>query len=202
MQKSNRTKLLDRSYNIRDAQLFIIATEGAKTEKSYFEIFRNSRIKIEVLATGAKNDSAPHHVIERLNEFSEKYDFGEKDSLWLVLDVDNWGNKNLSTVCRQAKQKKYRLAISNPCFEVWLCLHLIDLDPTDTTCQDFKTRLRSILGSYNSSNLDASPFLEHIQAAIERAKKLHPNANQNWPLTPGSHVYRVIEMLFIAMKKL
>ncbi|MDV3001863.1 MAG: hypothetical protein N5P05_003469 [Chroococcopsis gigantea SAG 12.99] len=34
MGKANRTKLLDRSYNNRDAQLFVIATEGAKTEKS------------------------------------------------------------------------------------------------------------------------------------------------------------------------
>jgi hypothetical protein len=124
MGRSNRTKLLDRIYNTRDAKLFIIATEGAKTEKRYFEFFQDSRIKIEVLPTGSANDSAPQHVIERLNEYSEQYDLGEEDSLWLVLDVDRWGPKNLSIVCRQATQKKYRLAISNPCFEVWLCLHL------------------------------------------------------------------------------
>jgi hypothetical protein len=200
MRKSNRTKLLDRSYNTRDAQLFIIATEGAKTEKRYFDFFQDSRIKIEVLPTGTTNNSAPQHVIERLNEFSEKYDFGEKDTLWLVLDVDRWGAKNLSLVCRQSKQKKYRLAISNPCFETWLCLHLTDLDPADTTCQDFKARLRSILGSYNSSNLDVSAFSSHMQIAIQRAKKLHPNANQSWTPTPGSHVYRLVEMLLTAMK--
>jgi len=153
MRKAQRTKLLDRSYNTRDAQLFIIATEGAKTEESYFRIFQDSRIKIEVLPTGMANDSAPQHVIDRLNEFSQKYDLGEND-----------------------------------------------LDPSDTTCKDFKTRLRTILGSYNSSNLDISPFLEHIQAAIQRAKQLHPNANQNWPPTPGSHVYRVVEMLLKATR--
>lgn len=195
MQKARRTKLLDRRYNIRDARLFVIATEGAKTEESYFKIFNNSRIKIAVIPTGVENNSAPQYVIERLNEFTEEYTLNEDDTLWLVLDVDRWGTKNLSLVCRQAKQKKYRLAISNPCFEAWLCLHLGDLDRDDTSSKDFKTRLRSILGSYNGSNLDVAPFFERIQDAVLRAKELHPNANQNWPQTPGSHVYRVVEMI-------
>ena len=198
MGKARRTKLIDRSYNIRDAQLFIIATEGAKTEKSYFNIFHDSRIKIEVLATGEANDSAPQHVIERLNEFTHKYDLGEEDTLCLVLDVDRWGAKNLSPVCREATQKNYCLAISNPCFEVWLCLHLDDLDPNDKTCKDFKTRLQSILGSYNSSNIDVAPFVKHIEDAVRRAKQLHPDPNENWPLTPGSHIHRVVEMILKA----
>ncbi|WP_199314156.1 hypothetical protein [Planktothrix sp. FACHB-1365] len=53
MGKINRTKLLDRKYNNRDARLFIIATEGRDTEKQYFQgMFHDSRIKIEVLSTG------------------------------------------------------------------------------------------------------------------------------------------------------
>lgn len=198
MRKSNRTKLLDRTYNTRDAQLFIIATEG-KTEKPYFDIFQDSRIKVEILPTGEDNKSAPEYVIERLNEFAQKYDLGEEDSLWLVVDVDRWGQTKLSSVCREAKQKNYGLAISNPCFEAWLCLHLQDLDPKDKTCQDFDKRLRLILGSYNKSNLDTTPYIERIDDAIGRAKKLHPNPNHNWPSTPGSHMYRVVEMIQKAM---
>ncbi len=34
MSKINRTKLLDRQHDRRDARLFVIATEGAVTEKS------------------------------------------------------------------------------------------------------------------------------------------------------------------------
>jgi hypothetical protein len=201
MERINRTKLLDRSYNVRDARLFIIATEGAKTEKSYFESFGNPRLKVEVVAAGADNKSAPEYVMERLDEFAQKYDLNVDDSLWLVLDVDRWGDEKLSTVCRQAKQKKYQLAISNPCFEAWLCLHFGDLDPTDITCKDFKKRLRSILGGYNSSNLDAALFADKIVEAIERAKELHPNISENWPPTIGSHIYRLVEMITGAMSK-
>jgi hypothetical protein len=39
-----------------------------------------------------------------------------------------------------------------------------------------------------------------MQIAIQRAKKLHSNANQNWTPTPGSYVYRLVEMLLTAMK--
>lgn len=202
MSKPSRTKLLDRNYNVRDAQLFIIATEGAKTEKIYFDIFHNSRIKVEIVATGEANDSAPQHVIKRLDEFAQKYDFGSEDSLWLVLDVDRWGDKTLSAVCRQAKQKGYQLAISNPCFETWLCLHFGDLEPNDRTCKDFKQRLRLVLGHYNSGNPDTTLFVEYIPDAIQKAKQMHPNANQYWPKTIGSHVYRVVEMIVNAMESI
>jgi RloB-like protein len=200
MGKTNRNKLLDRSYNVRDARLFVIATEGAKTEKSYFESFGNPRLKVEVVAAGADNKSAPEYVMERLDEFAKKYDLSADDSLWLVLDVDRWGDEKLSTVCRQSKQKKYQLAISNPCFETWLCLHFGSLDPNDITCKDFKKRLRSLLGSYNSSNFDPTQLMDKIVEAVERAKELHPNIKENWPPTTGSHVYRLMEIIIDSMQ--
>jgi RloB-like protein len=113
MGKINRTKLLDRQHDRRDARLFIIATEGAVTEKQYFEMFGSSRIKVEVLATGSDNKSAPKYVLDRLNSFKEQFDLHEDDMLWLVIDVDRWGGEKLSVVCREAKQKNYHLAISN-----------------------------------------------------------------------------------------
>jgi hypothetical protein len=36
-----RTKLLDRTINVRDAVLCVIATEGEYTEKQYFSVFAN-----------------------------------------------------------------------------------------------------------------------------------------------------------------
>jgi hypothetical protein len=201
MKKLNRTKLLDRQYNKRDARLFVIATEGRETEKQYFVRFHDSRIKIEILPTGDDNKSAPQYVLDRLDGFIQKYDLTQDDTLWLMFDVDRWGAKNISAICRQAKQKKYRLTISNPCFEVWLYLHFDDLHPEDKNCQDFEARLRNKLGSYNKSNLDTDSFKDYIGEAVQRAKNLHPNPQQSWPPTPGSHVYRVVEMLLKAIKQ-
>ncbi|MEH2263456.1 RloB family protein [Nostoc sp.] len=195
MGKINRTKLLDRQHDRRDAKLFIVATEGKETEKQYFGMFHSTRIKVEVLSTGDDGNSAPQYVLERLNTFKEQYNLNEDDMLWLVLDVDRWGAKNLSMVCRQAKQKGYHLAVSNPCFEIWLCLHFEDLNPEYKTCQDFKSRLRTLLGSYNSSNLDLSLYKPNIVDATNRAKLLHSKSQHNWPPTLGTHVYRLVEIL-------
>ncbi|WP_254173030.1 RloB family protein [Planktothrix pseudagardhii] len=196
MGKINRTKLLDRKYNNRDARLFIIATEGRDTEKQYFQgMFHDSRIKIEILSTGEDDKSAPKYVLERLDSFKQKYDLTSDDSLWLMFDIDRWGEKNISEICRQARQKQYRLAISNPCFEVWLYLHFNDLDSTFIKCKDYEKKLRTHLGSYQKSNLNLDVYKNHIQEAVQRAKTLHPSPQQDWPPTPGSHVYRVVEII-------
>ncbi|MEG4577503.1 RloB family protein [Microcoleus sp. N3A4] len=195
MGKINRTKLLDRQQDRRDAKLFIVATEGKETEKQYFRMFNSTRLKVEILATTEDGKSSPEYVLERLDIFKKQYDLNEDDMLWLVSDVDRWGDKKLSDVCSQARQRGYNLAISNPCFEVWLTLHFEDINTQDRTCDNFKARLRKILGSYNGSNLDISAYKPNTKYAVNRAKNLHPSSQQKWPPTLGTHVYRLVEIL-------
>jgi hypothetical protein len=195
MAKIKRTKLLDREHDRRDTKLFIVATEGKETEKQYFGMFKSTRIKVEILATTEDGKSAPEYVLERLDKFKERYDLSNDDMLWLVSDVDRWRDKKLSSVCSQARQRGYNLAISNPCFEVWLTLHFEDINTEDRTCDNFKARLRKILGSYNGSNLNISAYKPNIKDAVNRAKNLHPSSQQDWPPTLGTHVYRLVEIL-------
>lgn len=195
MAKIKRTKLLDREHDRRDTKLFIVATEGEETEKQYFGMFNSTRIKVEILATPEDGKSSPEYVLKRLDKCKKQYDLNEDDMLWLVSDVDRWRDKKLSEVCRQARQKGYNLAISNPCFEVWLTLHFEDINTQDRTCDNFKARVRKILGSYNSSNLDLSAYKPNTKDAVNRAKNLHPSSQQDWPPTLGTHVYRLVEIL-------
>jgi hypothetical protein len=196
MAKINRKKLLDRPYNQRDARLCVIAVEGAVDEEQYFRSFGSSRLKIEVLKTESNNKSAPKYVFQRLDQFKEKYDLDEQDMLWIVVDVDRWGAEQLSSLSRESIQKGYRLAISNPCFEVWLCLHFEDLDPGDKTARDFKAKLGKIRVKYQPSKLSFSALLnDRLPEAIARAQALHPDNNDYWPQTIGSHVYRLVESI-------
>jgi RloB-like protein len=195
MTKINRKRLIERPYNHRDAKLFVIATEGEETEQQYFNMFHSTRIKIVSLPTGRDGKSAPTYVLSRLDEFKEIYDFGDEDEFWLVLDVDRWGARNLSTVCREATQKGYQLAISNPCFEIWLCLHFQTLDPYDKTCKDFKLRLKKILGGYNSSNLDLENYRIHVEEALKRATSLTNKKQEYWPSTLGTHVGQLVKAI-------
>jgi hypothetical protein len=196
MAKINRKKLLDRQYNQRDSRLCIIAVEGAVDEGKYFKNFGSSRIKVKVLNTGNDNKSAPKYVLKRLNEFNQKHDLDDQDMLWLVIDVDRWKPVALSPLCREAIQKGYKLAVSNPCLEVWLCLHFGDLNPQDKESKDFKARLGTIRVKYQPSKVDFSVLLrERLPDAIARAKALHPDSQDYWPQTIGSHIYRLIEAI-------
>jgi hypothetical protein len=180
----------------------VIATEGKETEKLYFDTFRSTRVQVKVLATGARGDSAPDHVLARLGSFRREFDAVPGDSFWLMVDVDRWGEKKLALVCQLATQKGYRLAVSNPCFELWLWLHFGEADPKATRSQDRDRLLQRHLGGYNKSKLDPTPFtLQAKCQAVARARALDAQSNPRWPSFPGSHVYRVVEELLASTAK-
>jgi hypothetical protein len=189
-----RTRLLNRKVDVRDARLFIIATEGEKTEKQYFDIFENPKVRVVVIPSeGGK--SAPKYVLERLDSIKNLYDFGEGDELWLMIDTDRWGTAALSEVCQGASQKSFQLAVSNPCFELWLYLHFDDATGSNHTCRELERLLRQHLGSYNKANLNIEVFKPNIQNAVKRAKSLHTSKRERWSLSTGTHVYKVVEKL-------
>ena len=47
----------------------------------------------------------------------------------------------------------------------------------------------------NGSNLDLSQYEPNLSIAVERAQILHPDLQQNWPPTIGTHVHRLVEIL-------
>ena len=193
-----RTKLLNRTVNVRDAHLYVVATEGEKTEAQYLEAFHNSRVRVVTLPTDTDGKSAPTHVSERLDVFRSGYDLEPGDELWLMFDVDHHRAEQLSAVCLEAVQKGINLAVSNPCFELWLCLHVAGVTEIPTNakeCKVFEKRLREILGSYNKARIEPERFAPHIRAAIDRAKALDVVPDERWPGFPGTHVYRLVERL-------
>ena len=55
----------------RDARLFVIATEGEKTEKQYFSLFRNRRCQVKII-TSKEGRSAPKYIFEQLKKIQER----------------------------------------------------------------------------------------------------------------------------------
>lgn len=195
----SRTKLLPRKTNVRDAWLCIIATEGQKTEKQYFEMFQSERVEVVVLPTSDDNKSSPQEVYKRLALFREQFDLGREDQLWLMIDIDHWAQpnhiKNLATICKEARRRNLRLAISNPCFELWLLLHHSEIENVSVTCEEVENLLRTTLGEYNKSNVKTHLFRDKIADAVRRAESLDNDLNALWPGCPGTHIYRIIKVL-------
>lgn len=109
----------------RDARLFVIATEGEETEKQYFSMFGNKRCQVKVIPS-EDGRSAPHHILKQLKEYKREYQIGSGDELWLMVDVDRWRPGRLAEVAAEAGRSSFELAVSNPCFEVWLYLHHVE----------------------------------------------------------------------------
>lgn len=195
---SRRKRPLDRTIpHLKDTSLIIIAAEGEKTEKKYFEsdIFRSHRVQVKVLETH-NGLSAPQHVLKRLKTFAKDVDLQSDDQLWLMVDKDRSSDALLSGVCTTARSLNVKLAVSNPSFELWLYLHLDDWTDGIISSVDMKRAIRSKLGSYNESNIDIDTFKNGINDAIKRSQKLDTNPDHRWPSNPGTHVYRVVVEIF------
>jgi hypothetical protein len=104
-------------------------------------------------------------------------------------------------ICREALQKGYQLAISNPCFEVWLYLHFDDLIGEFKFCKQIEDKIQAKVGSYNKSNLNLSLYEDKIQDAIVRAKALDTNSRQYWTKSTGTRVYKIVEILLPLLDK-
>ena len=120
-----------RRSGFRDATLFVIASEGVVTEPDYFNglkvRWQSPRIHVEVLTRSEVEQSSPEHVLRTLNEFARSYRFRAGDQLWLVIDRDSWKPRTIASVARECENRNYKLAVSNPCFELWLLLHFEDV---------------------------------------------------------------------------
>lgn len=200
-----------RKSGFRDARLIIIAAEGEKTEKIYFEGLKvrydNHRVHVEVLEHILAG-SEPEKVILALDRFRAQYKLRKGyDQLWLVTDVDRWREK-LSVVSQQCIQKQYQLAVSNPEFEIWLLLHIQSLDsyPAEVLAEFLENRktgertrvsqeLLTLLGSYNKANPDMDYFAPRVYTAIRNGRAADQNPETRWPNQPGSRVYWLVEAI-------
>ncbi len=202
-----------RRSGVRNPKLIIIATEGTHTEPTYFRdltsprYFYNSRIHVEVLEREG-TASAPEYIMKALDRFCDRYYYEEGlDELWLVVDTDRWGDKKLADVATKCHQKGYQMAVSNPCFELWLLLHLKSLSeyPADIL-DDFRENrkvgnrtclereLVNLLGEFNKSSLKTEHFLPYVEDAITRAREID-KPEPRWPNDLGSRVYLLAEKI-------
>ena len=213
--RSRNSLMRERHEAFRAARLIVIASEGKDTEQIYFKAlakeYTNPRVHVHILerSEDEQNSSSPEYVLKQLNNYKSLYELEADDELWLVVDKDRWTDAMLSRVATECTQEvSMHMALSNPCFELWLLLHLEDassLTPKEqkqwmenrrksrNTDPFLKVRLRQKMGSYHESAYDAPALIAHVEEAIVRAKALDKNPADRWPQTLGTRVYLLVE---------
>ena len=158
----------------RDDRLFIVACDDTYAPKQYFGFFQIPRVHVHVVAT-EDGTSAAEHVLGRVMELDHEKD----DELWLLLDTDHCtagGHvQSFLAAMTAAKQKGINVALSKPCFELWLLLHHEEESSAQLLpdCKAVSDALRAKLGQYNKTNLKPEHYpLASVLEACARSQRL------------------------------
>lgn len=219
--KIRRTKLLTRGVEPiarRDARipLVFVATEDTYAAKQYLDALQTlgvvDRSRVEVVALPTLNGrSTLGALLDRLKDHHEALDVSlPQDELWAVFDVDQQKVQSLAGAVQVAKSRGVRLAGSNPCFELWLLLHLTaDVSSIPSSVDDrtaaklCEQRLRDALlaesrgaRGYDKTDIGPGRFAvpERVREACARALVLSA-ATEPWPSTVGTHVHALVANL-------
>ena len=161
---------------------YFVFCEG-ETEVSYVKFLRSQyRVPIQIIAK--KSDS--NISVKFVENSKREYERTDNDKTFLMFDLDV-----PDILPRLQKIPKAILLVSNPCFELWLLLHLTDIhDPLST--EECLNRLLARLPDYLKGKLTEEHkkiLAENVIAAISRAKKLKKNEN------PSSSIYLLVDSL-------
>ena len=211
---SRTRRAFERREPVRDSTLLVIATEGTATEPRYFrtlsgpDYYRSSRVRVLVIPA-EDNMSAPDHVLERLRQHADRIGLMEDDQAFLVLDYDRWGSPKLAEVARAGVQRNFELIVSNPCFELWLFLHVSDpYDWSEEYVQQLlgnhrsgkhrrfiDDELKALIPASGKKNVSDPRFYERtsVEQAINRAMLLDTNPDERWCERLCTRVYRVVK---------
>ena len=211
-----RNELFRISNSKEKEKIFVLAFEGNITEEEYFEelkassIFNEELIYLHILKRPKTDtNSAPKHVFKKLKkEAKEEFNFNNKDELWMIIDRDRW--HNIPEIIESCKaQNNFFVAVSNPCFEFWLLLHVCEMSNLTQEQKDNiflnpkvsnnKRYLDKLLGEllgdgYNKNNPRTERFITTITQAIKESKKL-VISTEAYPSQLGSYVYKLVEKL-------
>lgn len=169
-----RTKAKDlkrKTGNRPERKTIVVFCEGEASEPDYLNglkrlpnVHRNTSIGIEI----DPRQGVPLTLVQRAIDRS---DDEEVDECWCVFDVE-WpkNHPNLKQAIQLAHKHDIRLAISNPCFELWLILHFED--QTAFLDTDEAERRSRKLDGRSSKRINADQYLPRREAASRRASSL------------------------------
>ncbi len=178
----NKTDLQRRRPTRAPRRRFIIYCEGENTEPAYFaalkRILRYGLIDIETNPVGAPMTTAERAVerakAEGLAKGSKKPrdSFAEHDQVWAVFDRDEHPKfDDAITLC---DSKGVKVGRSNPCFELWLILHIVLHDAPDDRHQ-LARRLRDLRPEYDPHGAKCcnwDEMIPNVEKAETHAERL------------------------------
>lgn len=177
----------------------VVFCEGEASEPDYLsglrrlpEVRRNAAVDIEIASTQGVPLTLVKAAVERGRD-------AEVDECWCVFDVE-WprNHPNLEEAVELARVHGVRLAVSNPCFELWLILHHEDRTASLTT-KEAERRSRALDGRAGK-RIDAASYLPHRQVAAARAASLAERHRRDGTMFPHDNPSSGLGQLLTAIE--
>jgi hypothetical protein len=197
-----RDELRRRKHFTEPRPHILVCCEGQVTEPSYFNGLKreghNNLLHVEVKPGGLAPKTLVDYAVD-LKRAAEKKARGQRDDnlkydeVWCVFDVD--AHKHLLDAKQKAEVHGINMAISNPCFELWLLLHFQDQRPHIERHQ-----VQSLCRGHMPRYIKEVPFalvVPHHQEAVGRAVALDKwQQEQDRPGgNPSTGVHRLTEQI-------
>ncbi len=176
--------------------------EGEVTEPSYINGFkrwcRNPLVEVEI----PNLHGVPRTLVEAAKERKHEAERQARrqrddnllyDEVWCVPDVDE--HPKLHEAWQMARDNGIELAISNPCFELWLLLHFRE-SPGARHRHDLQRMMRDHVDGYDK-HLEFSTFAKAYEVARGRAARIQERADEDEEphRNPTTGVYRLTESI-------
>ncbi|MFG3487234.1 RloB family protein [Streptomyces sp. NPDC047972] len=173
----------------------LIVAEGEKTEPQYFEKFAALLkakavrvVRVDPIGLGKDPLTVVLDAEKRRNK--ERRAGDAFDQVWCVVDVDE--HASLERACIEARRLGIEIAVSSPCFEIWLLWHFQER----TAWVDAATLARELKNrGFSGKNMPADFPYTNYAAAIDRANKCEKVRIKHAPPNPSSSVASLISVL-------
>lgn len=202
MAKRNRDRKPARRTPYKNSKpLILVITEGA-TEHDYIDTFtkhhKNSRVDVQIHGkVGVPITIVEYAKILKLEKEAEakskKDDFIKFDEVWCVFDVDE--HPKIPEAVQLASSSGLCLAISNPCFELWLWLHFAP-QPGAQHRHKLQSMLQEHIPDYDK-HVNFSDISHGYKGAVSRSEKLEDEAREDGEdgRNPTTGVWRLTQSI-------
>lgn len=170
-----------RSQRLLPRARVLIVCEGEATEPCYFKAHRSARrlrtATVEV--RGHECGSDPQSVVgwaARQKQLATR-NRDPFDSVWCVFDLDQRADADIRAARELAGSHGIRVALSDPCFELWYLLHF-RYSTAFVSGEQVIAQLEGSIGGYTKSRKLYAELVERQEDAIGNAERLRAHHGQ------------------------
>lgn len=210
----------------KDAHRILIVCEGNDTEPKYFGFFKELSPRLDVIpipSEDGKTDPIKLMQWAMENLISRKafdVDFYQGDTVWFVIDTDEWEEQGKIGVLRQFCQKQndalketirkkhyerkpynaWLVAQSNPCFEIWEYYHIFDEIPVTEEAEKYTT-FKEFVNAVINGGFDSNIMPVKVVKAISNAKSNFSKDDEGRLQLYATEVYLLAEEMLPFVKR-